>query len=85
MAGCASPQDIPEVPPDLGALDASSHGELTTTPTYLEPIGPLLQPRFCDLPPGGGESRGLTSLLHEAEQVIQEFLPLGVPVEFVEL
>lgn len=33
----------------------------------------------------GGGGRGLTSLLHEAEQVIQEFLPLGVPIEFVEL
>lgn len=46
-------------------------------------------PPACPLPGTphslGPSVSGLTSLLHEAEQVIQELLPLGVPVQFVEL
>lgn len=46
------------------------------------------RPPACRLPDPcsrGPLEVGLTSLLHEAEQVVQELLPLGVPIQFVQL
>lgn len=67
-------------------LDASGHGELTHSLADTPAPGSGQQgPLSCVLLSGTSRRAGLTSLLHEAEQVIQELLPLGVPVQFVEL